>query len=126
VGPDAPEQAPDEAIGVRHADPLAEARLEVLHCDVAALELAKERKCLAILAKRALHGLRVEPLGLAERAEGVEDVGREDPAEVDEQSPHAVGAGIFVIDSAASASIGTPSSKSFRYGSSVVPATERL
>ena len=128
LGPDAREQPPDEALDAigGQADPLGESRLEVLHRNVAALELAQQRERLRVLAKRPLHGQRVEPLRLPERPERVEDVGGEDPAEVDEQALHAVGAGSFVISCAASASCGTPSSKNFRYGSSVVPASDRL
>jgi len=46
------------------------------------------RERAGILAEEALHGIRVEPLLLAERLEGVEDVRRQDAAEVDEQPFH--------------------------------------
>src|SRR5436190_1952292 len=86
VGLDPAEQAPDQTLGIRHADALAEAGLEVLDGDVAALELAQEPERVRVLPERPLHGLRIEPLLFPERPERVEDVGRQDPAEVHEQA----------------------------------------
>src|SRR3954454_1705408 len=128
LGSDAREQPLDEPLDAvaADADPLGEQRLELVGVQLALLEPAQQRERLAVLLEGPLDRVGRQPLRLRELLERLEDVGGEDPAEVDEQALHAVGAGIFVISCAASASCGTPSSKSFRYGSSVVPASERL
>src|SRR3954451_21463208 len=51
VGADAAEQPPHQSLTVRHADPFREARLEVLHLDVAALELAQQPERLGVLTE---------------------------------------------------------------------------
>ena len=70
---------------------------------------------LGVGAELLLDRVGRQPLALAERAERLEDVGRQHAAEVDEQPALAQdGAGIFVISCAASASCGTPTSKKLR------------
>src|ERR671936_1121670 len=122
----ASEQALHQPGRLRDSQVRCEARLELLHGQVAALESAQLRQRLRVLAEGALDRVRWQPLRLAERLERVEDVGGEDAAEVGQQSLHEPGGGCLVISSAALASIGTPLSNSFRYSSSVVPITERL
>ena len=140
VGDHAREEPIDQPVDLADAEERREPLRELVHLELALLELAKERQPLPTLAKERLDGVGLEPLGLAEGPERFEHVGGEHTAEVDEQSAavpvaairirapsaHACGAGSFVISCAASASCGTPWSKSFRYGSSVVPASERL
>ncbi len=80
----------------------------------------RSRRASLVGAKQVEEGVRVEPLALAEVAEGLEDVGGQDAAEVDEQ--RALRAHASLISLAFSASAGTPSSNSARYSSSLSPA----
>src|SRR5438270_866017 len=108
------EEPLDHALALGDAEKGGEAILELRHLELAALELPQEVESLAALPEQLPHGLRLEPLALAERAERLEDVRRQNAAEVDEQPPHVRGAGSFVIWCAASASCGTPLSNSAR------------
>src|SRR5204863_5132830 len=125
VRSDAGKQALHQAVGLADPEVWREAWLELLHGEVAALESAQLCQRLGVLAERPLHRVRRQALRLAERLEGVEDVGGEDAAEVGQQPLlHEAGGGRRVMVSAASASIGTPLSNIFRYSSSVVPITK--
>ena len=103
------------------AEHRAEALREVLLGQLAALEPPQLRQRARVLAEEVPDRIRVEPLLLAERLERIEDVRRQDAAEVDEQALHE-----REIWSAASASAGTPSTNRPRYSSSEAPAWKRL
>ena len=97
---------------------LSEALAELVVAQDAGLEAAYEAQRLGVSAKQPLDRIRVESLVDAECSKGLEHVGGEDAAEVDQQALHLV----WASSSAFSASAGTPSSKWARYGSSVKPA----
>ena len=75
-----------------------------------------------LIAKQQLHRVRLQPLGHAEVAERVEDVGGEYAPEVEQEPLHRASA----TSRAFSASAGTPSSKAARYSSSELPIVKRL
>src|SRR3954451_3658838 len=131
VGSHAGEQPIDEALAVLHAQAAADPPGELVLGDLPDLDLAQVAAGVVVLPEQVEEGLRVEALVLAEGPEGLEDVGREDAAEVDEEAGrsiffHVFGAGMLAASHAASARRGTPSSKRPRYSSSVLPAMKRL
>ena len=112
----------DEVRAALDPEQFSEALPELVLAQIPRLEAAHEAHRLGLPAEQALDGIRVESLFNGEGAKGLEHVGGQDAAEVDEQPPHPA----WATSRAFSASAGTPSSKSARYGSSVEPDVKRL
>jgi hypothetical protein len=100
----------DEAAAALDAEQLPEVLAELLLARIAGFECPHQPQRLGMLAEEPLDRVRIEALVDAEGAKGVEDVGGEDPAEVDQEALHPPRA----TSRAFSASAGTPSSKSAR------------